>query len=616
VAEPKIEIVKAPPASAPPESGLGLGVKVGVGGLLLMFVLGFIARPRTKSAPVVGVRRYSAVVDDSGRVPFANAIKSLYGGNVGGFDNWVNKVLARGVQDAYTHAAIQLKAAMASAVITHYQCWRRVFDGQALPQNARAAFEESLQRLEEALSYDCLAKIERLALDSTFTLRESPINKITDDLDWLTNGSSIGARQNTIAKKRTLVEHTLTRGRDDVVAHFSLLFIFAFPEWFGDPNFVSIHFAGLATALRTLSARERNENARLAARCRKLALLCAARVDPNDVEYADLENKFRDRGEALPDHDPRPPAQDTWRITPAGELVKLGADKGSADHGTTDSSPPVSEDQAPEENEIDERRLMKGVEKSLHGLVGLDSFKQQFAHDIVEFLASRQSRGRVFWGSSGVGKTEVAQRLAGLREGFPQLPSGSGEFRYVSGVDGRLEVKELVDGLPPFSVLFIDEADKSLDPREGMVTAAEATQLRHAIVTHFQRKPLLWVFLGVFAQMRSGGALTDDALRVTFGDELAHRLDYADWGFPDWTLSNLLKAVKGGTSGRDVDYENDAVQELAQYCITSGGGVRAFDNLEIAIARHLRATKQPPGTKVSLAVAREILAKRGVRSAG
>jgi hypothetical protein len=259
-----------------------------------------------------------------------------------------------------------------------------------------------------------------------------------------------------------------------------------------------------------------------------------------------------------------------------------------------------------------ESEVLRAIEKSLLGIVGLDGLKPLIAMDVFEFLSGQQSRGRLFWGASGVGKTELAQRLSGLREGFPGLSLGNGQVRYVSGVDGKLEVKELIDSLPAKSILFIDEADKCLDPKAGMVTPAEATQVRHAIITHFQRKPVLWVFLGVFAQMRSAGGLTDESLRANFGDELAHRLDYADWGFPDWTLGNLLKAVNGSSSRRKLRYDDDAALALAEYCVKTGGGVRAFDNLETAIIRHIRTTGATVNS-VPLAIARDVLAKRGVQ---
>ena len=309
----------------------------------------------------------------------------------------------------------------------------------------------------------------------------------------------------------------------------------------------------------------------------------------------------------MPGYQPHPANDFSIRVTATGsvEVVSQGTPR-SASSGSTKR---LSEADDATRSEADSRRA---IEKSLHGLVGLDRFKSMLSMDVCEFATTRQSRGRVYWGGSGVGKTETAQRLAGQREGFPGLPIGDGQVQYVSGVDGRLDIREIVDALPPMSVLFVDEADKCLDPKAGMVTPAEATQTRHAIVTHFQRKPIMWVFLGVFSEMRDGAVLTDDSVRKTFGDELAHRLDYADWQFPPWTLSNLLMAVNGSTGRRRMAYQDEAALVLAEYCIKSGGGVRAFDNLETAILRERRLGGVNDQSHVSVEEARRALARRGV----
>ncbi len=319
-----------------------------------------------------------------------------------------------------------------------------------------------------------------------------------------------------------------------------------------------------------------------------------------------MVSHFRALEISIPPSVYQPPSNDCWTVTAAGELLKAGE---SAD---SDADVPEHEESPLPDESLTERLLLKRIEKSLHGLVGLDGLKTLLAMDICEFLAAQQSRGRVFWGASGVGKTEIAQRLSGLREGFPSLDIGSGEVRYVSGVDGKLEIKQIVDSLPPLSIVFVDEADKCLDPQAGMVNPAEATQIRHSIITHFQRKPILWVFLGVFSHMRVDGVLTDESLRLTFGDELASRLDYADWGFPSWTLETLLMAVNSATSRRKFQYDDDAALIIAQYCLRGGGGVRAFDNIETAIARHLRVAGKANETRVSLGIVRELLAKRGI----
>jgi hypothetical protein len=549
-------------------------------------------------------REYSADQDDSGRLPFANAFKAFYARNGSAFVYWLEKVLERGVEDAYTHVAVQYRVAWARCALRHYAYCREF--SVNLTKEIAAEIERGFEAIEALVSYDVLAPIKKVTVDQRFQMPRDTVEDVWSLVTSFRDGSFEGCGEEYFEQQHRKVRVALIDGRSDSLLRWLQPCLLCDLGTEADVDLMLTDLATLLTAHSRRDERDRRSAYGFSRTFSDMARSCATIANSDAVDYPNMVKEFKEARLPVPRSTPKPRAADVWRVSLDGELTLDGV---TPDAPSSSSRAPAAA--AP----VGERELMKGVEKSLLGLVGLEDFKPQLAMDIVEFFGSRQSRGRVFWGSSGVGKTEVAQRLAGLRDGFPQLPCGAGEVRYVSGVDGKLEVKELVDGLPPFSLLFIDEADKSLDSRAGMVTASEAMQLRHAIVTHFQRKPLFWVFLGVFAQMRSGSALTDEALRATFGDELAHRLDYADWGFPDWTLPNLLKAVKGGTSGRDVDYENDAVQTLAEYCIKSGGGVRAFDNLEIAITRHLRATKQPPGTKVSLAVAGEILAKRGVRSA-
>jgi hypothetical protein len=276
---------------------------------------------------------------------------------------------------------------------------------------------------------------------------------------------------------------------------------------------------------------------------------------------------------------------------------------GAADSSAPGAAPAVQDD-------ISEENILRNLERTLAGLVGIDDLKRLIAMDVYDFLSSRQSRGRVFWGDSGVGKTELAQRLAGLREGFPPLNLGAGEVRYVSGVDGRIEVKQVVDSLPSVSILLIDEADKCLDPGAGMVSAEDALQTRYAIVTHFQRRQILWVFLGIFAHARGQGPLADGSMHKIFGDELATRLDFVDWRFPSWTTSSLLQAVNGSAIRRKLEYQDEAVLILVDYCAGVGGGVRTFDNVEAAIVRHLRMKGGDLARPVGPDVVRDVLARR------
>jgi hypothetical protein len=551
------------------------------------------------SPPKEETRKFVPEVADQGKTAFANLIKSLVGGNSQGCTYWAAELLKAPSGDAIEYTTRVFEAAWSSAIIGHTKIFRNVMRLEQMPKPVPEAFEQALGSLERLLSYEELPPIPKMVVPDDTRLPETQMDRVVTIFDYIQRGIS---NDDEIGELYRLAETELV---PQALQQAFLGFITSEPALIEE---FPIDFANLACVLATLGESEASRP-NLARRCVALAGKCASLVHRENPRFANVATRFKECGLAVPPFKDRS-GRHSVRLALDGSIRVVDRDSPrdstasqAAGVGTAVAAIPKTEGD-----------VLRAIEKSLVGLVGLDRMKPLIAMDLFEFLSAGQSRGRVFWGASGVGKTELAQRLAGLREGFPGLALGPGQVRYVSGVDGKLEIKEIIDSLPPRSVLFIDEADKCLDPKAGMVTPAEATQIRHAIVTHFQRKPILWVFLGVFSQMRNGGVLTDDSLRVTFGDELAHRLDYADWGFPAWSLENLLKAVNSASSRRKLRYDDAAALLLAEYCIKTGGGVRAFDNLETAIVRHVRTTGADQGAPVGVSVAREVLAKRGVQA--
>lgn len=554
---------------------------------------------KPEQTPLMALR-FIPEIAEGGRVALANLIKSLYSNNADGFVYWKSELLKKNTGDATEYAGRVIDAVWAEASILYAKVFRNIKRFEVLPNSIFLTLSESIQILERLLSYDVTPPLPEIVVPPDTSLPPDPLERVFTIQDYIERGidNEDEHREILVLAESSHQQFALRRvlialSSSDQALHESL----------------PLDFSGLAVMLSVLSKLEK-DNTHFTKQCVSLAAKCAAQVPPDDTRYANVVTTFKACGLPVPQYAPHAAGNHSIRLAFDGTVsvvprntpypANLMASPGAA--ATVAAVAPQSE-----------ADVLRAIEKSLFGLVGLERMKPLLAMDIFEFLTARQSRGRVFWGPPGVGKTELAQRLAGLREGFPGLSLGAGQARYISGVDGKLEVKEIVDSLPALSVLFVDEADKCLDPKTGMVSPAEATQVRHAIITHFQRKPILWVFLGVFSEMREEGAITDEALRTHFGPELAHRLDYADWGFPSWTLENLLKAVNGASSRRRLRYEDDAALVLAQYCIRTGGGVRAFDNLEAAIIRHARTSGIPEGTKVSLAIAQQILAKRGVQ---
>ena len=555
------------------------------------------ASPASTPASISPIH-FSPEVGDSGRVAFANLMKSLYARKSDGFLYWRGELFEKHSGDAVEYAGRVVDLAWAESTVLYVKIFRNAIRFDRMPRSVCVSFLDAMATIETFLSSDQLPPVPRILAPPDMNLGEDPLERGYTILERAKSGAADeGEQRELLAIADTTLAQFAVRYTLGLMTATDSAIVEALP----------CNFSQLAVVFALIAHEDKSETA-LSERCAMLAALCASQVSRDDATFADVATTFRDCQLPLPEYSPRLGSEHSVRITFDGEVAvtKRGAPRGTsvpARRASAGASLAAART---------ERDIARSIDKALMGLVGLDRLKTLFAMDLSEFLSGGQSKGRIFWGPSGVGKTEVAQRLAGLRDGFPGLSIEPGGVRYISGVDGKLEVKSIVDSLEPMSVLFVDEADKCLDPNAGMVSSAEATQTRHAVLTHFQRKPILWVFLGVFSNMRDKGSLTDAALRVNLGDELAHRLDYADWEFPAWTLESLLKAINGTSSRRRLRYEDEAALLLANYCIKTGGGVRAFDNLETAIARHMRTESMADGTVVPLQVARDILARRGV----
>jgi hypothetical protein len=81
--------------------------------------------------------------------------------------------------------------------------------------------------------------------------------------------------------------------------------------------------------------------------------------------------------------------------------------------------------QKPQERNVDDdksltvEQIEKKIRKSLNGLIGIDHLAKNLAIDLNGFLNSEHSEIQILWGNSGTGKTELAQRLSGLKSGIP-----------------------------------------------------------------------------------------------------------------------------------------------------------------------------------------------------
>ena len=399
---------------------------------------------RTAALEPLPSREYSGHQDDSGRLPFANAFKAFYARNGNAFVYWLEKVLERRVEDAYTHVAVQYRVAWARCALLHYGYCREF--AVNLSREIATEIERGFEAIEALVSYDVLAPIKKVTVDPRFQMPRDAVDDVSSLIKSFRDGSFEGCGEEYIEQQRRKVRVALIDGRSDTLLRWLVPLLLCDPGGEVDVD-LDVMLTDLATILTIHGVRDQRDRRSAPGFSRTfsdMARRCAAIASSDAVDYPNMVKEFKEARLPVPRSTPKPRAADVWHVSLDGELTLDGV---TPDAPATDSPSSSMGPAAPAP--VGERELMKGVEKSLLGLVGLDDFKPQLAMDIVEFLGSRQSRGRVFWGSSGVGKTEVAQRLAGLREGFPQLRCGAGEVRYVSGVDGKLEVKALVDGFLP-----------------------------------------------------------------------------------------------------------------------------------------------------------------------
>jgi antitoxin component YwqK of YwqJK toxin-antitoxin module len=237
--------------------------------------------------------------------------------------------------------------------------------------------------------------------------------------------------------------------------------------------------------------------------------------------------------------------------------------------------------------EIKDPDIFKVLNKSLRGMVNTKWFTNTFPSDLFSFISEKRSKLKLFHGPTCSGKTEIAQRLAGMREGFPGLIDIGVDVHYLTGIESEIAVRDIVDKLKPLSVVLIDEADKFLNPKSPLYSEQSAHRFTNMIITLFERKPLYWVLIGTWDFLQEGDQSMDEKVSNLYGPEFGTRVDY-DWRFPDWSLETLLEAIKASVPNRKVTYDDMSLAIMAQYCLKSGGGVRSFDNLEQRLMRKLR----------------------------
>lgn len=237
---------------------------------------------------------------------------------------------------------------------------------------------------------------------------------------------------------------------------------------------------------------------------------------------------------------------------------------------------------------ISREEIHDEVALSLRGLVGVEDFIKNFSFELESFREQKtKSRGIVLWGSSSVGKTEIAKRICGIGGNKGQVEISGLNFKYIACCDESISPKDIVASSENGTVLFLDEVDKYLSQNSGISNESQVKGLRSSLITNFNSKAIFWVFTGTFSDIRGNNNLSLELLSMALGSELSSRIDFVGWKLKDWTLSSLMKAATFSSLSKDenIEYAEDALLLLCEYVLKHGGGVRSLERSHESIKR-------------------------------
>lgn len=285
--------------------------------------------------------------------------------------------------------------------------------------------------------------------------------------------------------------------------------------------------------------------------------------------------------------------------------------------GSTAGASPAAAQPAPampsKPQEISREDIELALTASLNGLVNMDELIHNLTPDMFDFLNQKTTRSMavVLWGDASTGKTQLGQRLAGLKasENAPGLDLPGVKVLYRDSVD-KQAVRDLVDKAPARSVVIIDEADKVFDIKAGS-TDQEAAQVRSTFITHFERTPIFWILMGSFADRRQGSSLTKKMVYEVFGPEMGSRLMHDGYHLKSWDQASLLKAVQQYDLPQDFEMDDEAVQKLTDTCLKMGGGPRSFEMAVKEICKRI-SRKNVQEKVIKLNDVNDYLAENGV----
>jgi len=404
------------------------------------------------------VRLFSAEISDAGRIPFANMIKSLKSRNADGYVYWRDKLYELGTGDAQEYVSRLIEMEWARGRIWHYRAFfgpLLEIHGDSLPANAYTDVINACLRVGAFLNYETNPKVTRAVLpdyQEVAQAAQANVERASTLIKFIHGG-----RADESARKELF---QLATNNPEFAVGFCFISTF-FHEMRAD---LSTSYSSLAWLLLRLMEWDRDPrlirslphsttSGEFAALCVKLAQLCASRVSPDDIEYAEVVKYFSEYQVTLPDYSPVPIGDFTLSLFADGCLV-VNRTGGAA------SVP-------------SEKGAVAAIAE-LEALEGLEAVKESIREikSLLDVYSIRKEAGlptpqvsvhAIFAGNPGTGKTTVARIYARVLKELSYLPSGHlieaersmlvAEYLGQTATKTKTVLEKALGG-----VLFIDEA--------------------------------------------------------------------------------------------------------------------------------------------------------------
>lgn len=412
-------------------------------------------------------RVFSPEINEAGRVPFANMIKSIAEGNADHYLFWKDKFYGLSSSDALEYVAHRLDVGWAYGIISYFLSFiQDLHLMEQIPSAWHADFVSACRSITTFFEYDIhppVLRADKLDLATPTKIQVigdrvaalwghdplDELSKFANDYRWTGMYCCEGMIRDThgfsfyldcltdLAQWLLELEDRAGTGTEKCCAcnrnKLSLETIFC--QYCGAPNLPPPPGSQFITE------------------CRRIAQLCASQVSPDAIGYANLAKDFSTFRVPLPNYSPVPTGDYTLSLFADGRLVVNSMRKTVAVPSVKEGDTAIAE---------------------LEALEGLSAVKRSIREikSLLEVYSARREAGlptpqmslhAVFAGNPGTGKTTVARIYARILKNLDYLPSGQlveaersmlvAEYVGQTATKTKAVLEQALGG-----VLFIDEA--------------------------------------------------------------------------------------------------------------------------------------------------------------